>query len=81
MSNACSLPRPVIEKEQYFIHDVDREEYLCGSCNERDKVFDPPDSDVSAWEFWSHGWLGPCVCRVCKLSLPVYIDGAVPLSE
>lgn len=47
--------------------------FICGPCLP-DGV-DPEDQDVEVWDLWSSGWTGPCVCKVCKLSIPVYIDG------
>jgi len=32
-------------------------------------------ADVETWEEYSDGWIGPCVCSACQLSIPVYING------
>ncbi len=62
--------------------------FVHGSINERGKrgTFCPdciPDevrknlgeSFVDTWEIHSDGWMKPIVCQVCKLSIPVIIDG------
>ena len=57
----------------WFIHDGD--EFVCGDCNHRLKLHDVSLDTTEVWEWFSNGWLGPCVCRVCKLSIPVILDG------
>ena len=47
--------------------------YLCSDCIPAS--LDLGDPAVEVWEEFSDGWTGPCVCRVCKLSIPVYVDG------
>lgn len=56
----------------WFIADGDT--FLCGDCNERTRAFDVSHDTTEVWEWFSHGWLGPVVCRACKLCIPVYID-------
>lgn len=58
--------------DQYFI--ATKTDFLCGRCNDRTKEFDITDPAVQVWEFYSQGWLGPCICKGCHLSIPVYID-------
>lgn len=48
--------------------------FQCESCADKDKV-DWLSDDTNVWEVGSRGWLGPVVCRTCKLSIPVYVDG------
>lgn len=37
-----------------------------------DEVLSSEDTEV--WEERSHGWVGQPLCRLCKLSIPVYVD-------
>lgn len=48
--------------------------FLCGDCNEKLRRFDITDPAVQVWEFYSDGWLAPCICDRCKLSIPIYIN-------
>lgn len=56
----------------HFVADADG--FLCESCAKEAGV-DFEDDAVEVWEVGSAGWLGPCVCRGCKLSIPVIVDG------
>lgn len=47
--------------------------FTCADCIPAD--LDVGSSGVETWEEHSHGWTAPCVCRECKLSIPVYVDG------
>jgi hypothetical protein len=49
------------------------DEVICGPC--LPDHIDPADIDVEVWAFASEGWLAPCVCTVCGLSIPVYVNG------
>jgi hypothetical protein len=49
------------------------DEVICGPC--LPDHIDPADTDVEVWAFASEGWLAPCVCTVCGLSIPVYVNG------
>lgn len=55
--------------------------FTCGPCTP-DGV-DPGDDDVQVWEVGSHGWTAPVVCRACRKSIEVYVDGegAGPVDE
>ena len=48
--------------------------FLCQACATADSI-DLGDDDVQTWEVGGRGWTSPCVCRDCKLSIPVIIDG------
>jgi hypothetical protein len=61
----------------YFIAEP-RGKFVCGDCNQKVKG---PHHDISSprvevWEFYSDGWTAPCVCRICKLSMPIYLGTA-----
>jgi len=47
--------------------------FYCNDCIPAD--LDVGSFDVETWEEYSSGWTAPCVCRECKLSIPVYVDG------
>lgn len=57
---------------------ADRDTFLCGDCNAHTNEYDVGLDRTEVWEWFSHGWLGPVVCRRCKLSIPVVIDGEAP---
>lgn len=66
-------PLPTDERPRpWFVADA--EGFLCGDCNDAKKLYDVADEDTQVWEFYSSGWLAPCVCGGCGLSLPVYLD-------
>lgn len=46
---------------------------FCSDCIPDD--LDISDEDVQTWEEHSGGWISPVICQVCKLSIPVYVDG------
>lgn len=48
--------------------------FLCEECA-RDAQLDLGSDDVQTWEVGGDGWLGPCVCNECKLSIPVIVNG------
>jgi hypothetical protein len=57
--------------EGIFVANADGTFY-CADCI-------PAEVDVSldetqVWQEYSSGWTAPCVCRECKLSIPVYVD-------
>lgn len=33
------------------------------------------DDDIQTWLTYEGGWTEPLICDVCKLAIPVYIDG------
>ena len=47
--------------------------FTCSDCTPTS--LDLGDPDVEVWEVGSRGWTGPVVCRDCKLSIEVYVDG------
>jgi hypothetical protein len=47
--------------------------FLCRSCIP--PTLDLGDDRVEVWEVGSSGWLTPVVCRDCKLSIEVFVDG------
>lgn len=58
-----------------FVADDDG--FLCEACAVERGV-DLGDDAVQTWEVGGDGWLAPCVCRGCKLSIPVVVDGEKP---
>jgi hypothetical protein len=48
--------------------------FLCQECVIVHKI-DVGSDDVDVWQVGSDGWIGPCVCSGCKLSIPVIVDG------
>jgi len=58
--------------DDFFIANDDGT-FTCGPCIP--DGIDPGDEEVEVWEVGGHGWLGPVVCHVCKLSIEVYLDG------
>lgn len=63
--------REIGEKDWFVANEDDT--YYCGDCLPPEIY--PGDPDVEVWEFYSTGWLAPCMCKICKLSLPIYLDG------
>lgn len=59
---------------KHFIAHRD-ETFTCEDCWTEAERESTADADVQVWEERSHGWIGPCVCARCKLSIPVYVDG------
>jgi hypothetical protein len=47
--------------------------FLCAGCTPPE--IDLGDDRVEVWEVGSSGWLSPVVCRDCKLSIEVFVDG------
>lgn len=47
--------------------------FYCSDCIPDD--VDVSLDEVEVWEEGSHGWVGQPICRVCQLSIPVYVDG------
>lgn len=50
--------------------------FVCYECLAKDERRRLGDDDVELWQEFSSGWTGPCVCERCRLSIPVYVDGA-----
>jgi len=50
-----------------------------GQCHahpiEREYNIDCSPDDVECWDVGSEGWISPVVCKQCKLSIPVVVDG------
>lgn len=57
---------------EYFI--ATKTTFLCGDCNEKLGRYNIEDPAVQVWDFYSEGWLAPCICERCQLSLPIYIN-------
>lgn len=57
----------------YFIVTDDGFVY-CETCA-KDKGIDIDAPDTVLWEVFGGGWLGPCICAGCDLSIPVYVNG------
>ncbi len=47
--------------------------FLCNRCIP--PHLDLGDERVEVWEVGSSGWLTPVICRDCKLSIEVFVDG------
>ena len=68
----------------FFINDYKGKNY-CPECAEEAFGADWPSGESSkldgsdpgdcCWETFTTGWTGPVVCSVCKMSIPVYVDG------
>lgn len=70
------LPEPKPEPgERIFITKsrTHGDHVFCEDCIPAD--VDLAVSDTQVHREYSHDWLAAPVCRVCQLSLPVYIDG------
>lgn len=48
---------------------------ICQDCLPSHPEIDVSDDATQVWQEYSDGWLAPCVCVDCKLSIPVYVDG------
>lgn len=48
---------------------------LCDDCIPAELRARMGDDDVEVWEEGSGGWIAPVICKECKLSIPVYVDG------
>jgi hypothetical protein len=61
------------QKQVEGIFVADPKGFLCHDCipNELDLGLDT----VEVWMEGSHGWTGPCVCRGCGYSIPVFVNG------
>jgi len=55
--------------------------FTCEDCLSAELRARLGDDDVQVWEEYSEGWLGPCVCATCHLSIPVYVTGREPVTE
>lgn len=66
-------PTAIPWNHEFFI--AEKRSFVCGDCNERPRGprYDVSDPRVEVWEFYSAGWKAPCVCRICRLSIPIYI--------
>lgn len=51
--------------------------YTCEDCWTPEQRASAGDDDVEVWREHTDGWTAPVVCKVCKLSIPVYVDGEV----
>jgi hypothetical protein len=52
--------------------------FTCENCLSDELRARLGDDDVEVWEEYSDGWLEPCVCSACHLSIPVYVTGKQP---
>lgn len=46
--------------------------FLCADCIPPE--VDMSDPKVEVWKEYSSGWTGSCICKECKLSIPIYVD-------
>lgn len=64
------------KNDDWFIAEP-RGKFVCAECNAEPggPHHDPSDDRVEVWPYYSDGWTAPCICRMCKLSLPIYVNG------
>lgn len=67
-------PRRTGKYDDIFVANKD-DTFTCGPClteSERKTLGDP---EVEVWEVGGDGWMNPIVCKRCKMSIPVVVNG------
>lgn len=52
-------------------------DFLCEDCLPADLRARLGDEDVQVWGEYSSGWTEPVICRDCRRSIPVFVNGHV----
>jgi len=61
-------------KEEVFVHD-EKHGTFCDACIPAELRARLGDDDVSTWRYLSDGWIKAPICSVCRLAIPVVVDG------
>ncbi len=83
--SSVAKQRKALKKAKLFVDgSIDKKGtrgVFCMDCAPNEVVENSGESFVDLWEEGSDGWVAAPICEICKLAIPVYVDGEEPFTQ